>query len=56
MYLGVRLHEIRVVAVRLRHQQHQRLGWLHACAHQQLCHIVQVGLWDHDKTEQGLGK
>mmetsp|Transcript_18872 Transcript_18872/g.47860 ORF Transcript_18872/g.47860 Transcript_18872/m.47860 type:complete len:1344 (-) Transcript_18872:168-4199(-) len=42
-HLRVGLHEVGVVAVRLRHQQHQRLGGLGAGAHQQLSQVVQVG-------------
>lgn len=42
-HLWVFLHQVWVVAVRLRHQQHQRLLWLQPRAHQQLRHMVQVG-------------
>jgi len=42
-HLGVVGHEVRVVAVRFRDEDHERLLQVHARAHHQLGHVVQVG-------------
>mmetsp|Transcript_15003 Transcript_15003/g.40466 ORF Transcript_15003/g.40466 Transcript_15003/m.40466 type:complete len:533 (+) Transcript_15003:2899-4497(+) len=41
--LRVSLHQVRVVAVCLRHECHESLGRLHTSAHHDLSHAVQVG-------------
>ena len=42
-HLGVVRHEVRVVAVRLRDEHHERLLQIHARTHHQLGNVVQVG-------------
>jgi len=41
-HLGVVRHEVRVVAVRLGDEDHERLLQVHASAHHQLSNVVQI--------------